>query len=220
MHRQNSRSISHRGLLGIGRELRAEHGRSLTLDVFCRETGLSPEFLCERFGSWEQFRRALGMTLPVRSRKRRFSNTELLAHLRRLGDENQNITLWEYSREVGVSIREIYDRFKSWRNMREAAGLPRMVTRRPEYSKADMMNDLLQIWLKAGRCPGYHDHKRWGGKIAATTMLARFGSWRGVQAGFELYRRKYLAKTDPTWSWEKECEERRRKQLRQQLGTQ
>ncbi len=214
---KHSQSLSAKGMLDMGRELRGEHGKSLTLDLFCRETGLSPDDVSTKFGSWERFRRALGMTLPASSKERKFSAAELLAQLRRLAAENETLTLWQFCRQVGVSQKTICNRFGSWRNMREAAGLPRMAPRKPEYTDADLMDDLWQIYLKAGRCPEFHDLKRWGGKISATTFRARYGSWKGVRAGFELHRRETLQKIDPTWSWEKEREEKERKHSKQSL---
>lgn len=202
------RPISRKTLIGIGRELRAEYGSSLTRDLFSRRTGLPTELIDLRFGNWDRFRRRLGITSTSRTKQRRVSDAELIDQLRRWGGENPNITLVQFCKRAGVCYRTIYDRFTSWRDLREAAGLPRYVMRRPVYSEDEILSDLLRIYFKAGCCPGYHDLKRWGGKFSATTYLARYGSWQGVKIRLEIYRREYMARTDPTWSWEKEHAER------------
>lgn len=125
------------------------------------------------------------------------TNDQLLHHLRRFADDHPTLTLADFCRALGISHNVIYRRFGSWRNMREAAGLPRHRPHCPAYSEADILADLLQVYRRAGRCPGHSDHIRWGGRISPTTIAKRYGCWRGVRIRFELYLREIGLSREP-----------------------
>lgn len=187
------RTMSRDDVLQMALELKEDYGEGLTLTAFRRETGLSQHLIFDLFGNWRELRMMIGLTpMAPRSRKK-FTNAQLVEHLKRLaGERGPNITQWEFCHAVGTSHAEIGRRFGSWGNLRVEAGLPRRIRRPSQFTDEQMLDDLLQVYLRVGFLPPLNSYKFYGGKISSASIRARFRNDQGVRIKFEIHRRKYM----------------------------
>ncbi len=163
--------MSRDDVLQMARELKEDYGEGLTLTAFRRETGLSQHLIFDLFGNWQELRVMIGLTPMAPRARKKFTNAQLVRHLRRLVNvHGPNITQWEFCKIVGTSHAEIGRRFGSWGNLRVEAGLSRRMKRPPLYSDREMLDDLLQVYLRVGFLPPLNSHKFYGGKISAAAI--------------------------------------------------
>ena len=126
MRKKSNLTYQRQQLLKTLQDLVARHGESLTLDEFCRHTGISATPIWKQFGGWSQFRRAAG--LSPRGKKSaasaQFSHQQLCRMLvEAAGVYGDDITLAQFLQSAGISATPIYHLFGSWSALQQAAGL-------------------------------------------------------------------------------------------------
>jgi hypothetical protein len=73
--------------------------------------------------------------------------------------------------------------------LRTAVGLkPRAKVQR-QYTEEQILLDLYRTWRPHGTLPKYHQHRRNGGKICASTIQQWYGKWTGAIAAYNAYCR-------------------------------
>ena len=124
-------------------------------------------------------------------RSRRYSNEELLAHLRDLADDDQAPTTSEVEDSSGACASTYRLRFGSYTEAVEEAGLePRpggdAKARNRQYSDEEMLDWIRSFALEFGVVPRPRDAMSWPGPSCHTYRL-RFGSWTDAvrEAGLE-----------------------------------
>ena len=92
----------------------------------------------------------------------------------------------KYYKQYGqYSIWMIYDRFESWFNMLEEAGLTK--TRNLGITENDLLNNILEVWMRLQRQPKYNDMKESYSAYSIGTYERRFGGWRNALEAFIKY---------------------------------
>ncbi len=97
----------------------------------------------------------------------------------------QKLTQKIYKQYGQYSIWMIYDRFESWFNMLEEAKLSK--TRNLGITEKDLLNNILEVWIKLQRQPKYNDMKESYSKYSMGTYERKFGGWRNALEAFIEY---------------------------------
>lgn len=103
---------------------------------------------------------------------------ELIDDLKRVSQEvgDSIISKEDYGKLGKYSCTMYRNRFGSWRNALEKAGLQR--ARNWGTTEAEYWDNLKQVWIKLGRQPRYKEMMIPFSKLSGTAYLHRFGSWR------------------------------------------
>lgn len=204
MKHNSGGDVSRKRIIQAARRLCGTFGAGLTLDDFCRETGCPSKIVLHLFGTWDRVRRTMGLAPLGEAEKRRLTDDEIRELLiQHEAQSERGLAKWEFCKLIGLTDSQLNNRFGTWLDLRESVGLPRRRVHRVVYTEQDIENDMLQIYLRVGFCPEYHQWKRWGGKVSAATLVARYGNWQGVKIRFEIMRREHHTRLDPTWTPQK-----------------
>lgn len=126
----------------------------------------------DRFGSWNNAKREAGVPLLTRED---IQDEELIRDLQR-ADENTNefLSISKY-KEIGeFSERPHIDRFGSWNNAKEAAGLE-ITKAGTGYTPEELLDRLDTLWAELGDKPSESDINQSDGPTAQT-YRNHFGS--------------------------------------------
>jgi len=105
----------------------------------------------------------------------------LLNEVRRVaaGHTGSNLTLVEFSKLPSrVSGRTLRQRFGTWGNVLEKAGLAHLYTAPKRYTDEQCFENLATIWTHLGRCPKFWELKKPPSVISPDTYESRWGTWR------------------------------------------
>jgi hypothetical protein len=204
--------VSRNSIYKAARRLKERHGAGLSLDTFCRETGFPRQIVLHLFGNWDKVRRMIGLAPLADSTRRRLTDQEIRDLLIQHEQQREGkLAKWEFCRLIGISNGELNHRFGTWLDLRESVGLPHRRVERCVYTEQDIEQDMLQVYLRIGFCPGFHQWKLWGGKISASTLRSRYRTWYGVKIRFEIMRREHHLRLDPNWTPEQHAAELKRR---------
>ncbi len=193
--------VSRKDVVRLARRLKREYGAGLSLKIFCRETGYPARIVLHLFDNWDKVRRTVGLAPLGKRTTRRLSDAEIRNLLiQHEAQRDGKLAKWEFCKLIGITGGELNSRFGTWFDLRESVGLPQRRVHRLVYTDEDIEQDMLQVYLRVGRCPGYHQWKLWGGKISPATLRGRFNTWKGVKIRFEIMRQEYHMRLDPTWT--------------------
>ena len=95
------------------------------------------------------------------------------------------LTQANYKKYGRYTIWMIYDRFGSWFNMLEEAGLSK--TRNLGIPEKDLLENIMEVWMTLQRQPKYADMKESFSKYKISTYERRFGSWTNALEAFVQY---------------------------------
>ncbi len=140
----------------------------------------SPNTYRRRFGSWTDALAEAGFD-PERAvtpaKRNQIPTEDLLAELRQLADESGTPpTFQEVQTESEYSGATYLNRFESWNDALEAAGLEPRRSRRDGLSRRELVRELRNLAASLGRRPRRKDMEE-RGPFAGMTYYNRFGSW-------------------------------------------
>ena len=154
-------------------DLAAEVGGQPTVDQMDERGPYAVSVYQRAFGSWNAALRKAGFD-PVRYR---YSNTELFEALRRittdLGRSPQVTDAMEY--DDFPSLQVYYDRFDSWENAQERAGIEPPPSR--EYTDDELLVALREFAGNLGRAPSMEEMQANEDTPGPTVYKDHFGTW-------------------------------------------
>lgn len=112
---------------------------------------------------------------------------ELLADLKRVAKylRKNKVSRYEYEQHGRFASGTIRNRFSTWNNAIEKAGLEPV--QRAGATRRELFDNLEEIWLRKKRQPSPSDIKRGYSKFSITPYLRLFGSWRKALTAFAEY---------------------------------
>ncbi len=158
-----------------------ELGEDVTQAQFVRFASMSERPIIRLFGSWADLRATAGLG-PSRSRlkSRRYTREVILEKLREcIASQGPDLSLEEFLDETGMSYRTLSRWFRGWRNLREAAGLPRISSRPHGNCRYDEQTILraLRVFAVSPTGPKTQSEFCRRTRISPQALLSRFGSW-------------------------------------------
>jgi len=140
----------------------------------------------EKFGSWTAARQAAG--LDGGPTKNTFvSQSDLIEDLQQVAEElGESPSQPQYNQHGKYTHQVAYDRFDSWNDALDAAGLA------TEYDaklpKEELLDDIRRVGEQIGDAPSQTEYSKHG-EHGVTTVKRRFKSWAEAvrKAGFEPY---------------------------------
>ena len=143
----------------------------------------------KRFGSWLSVLEKLGMRTERNSiEMKRISDGEMISDLKDVAERigKKIVTSTEYGQYGKFSLPTISERFKSWANFVEEAGLEPTGQVR-NVPDADLFAEIERIWISLGKQPTTTDMKKGISKYSLDTFMRRFGGWRNALLAFIEY---------------------------------
>lgn len=139
-----------------------------------------------RFGSWIKVLEMLGLRLERNSKEmQRISDKMLIKDLLHVSEilEKRVVTSSEYYEYGKYSSPTIIERFGSWSNFVDKAGLEQtgFVKR---IDNEELFNEIERIWTALGRQPTTSDMKKGISKYSLDSFTRRFGGWRNALSAF------------------------------------
>jgi hypothetical protein len=174
------------------RELVAQHGDHLTLNAFCRATGMGATTIQSRYGGWLALRALAGLEVRKSAlvRGRVHSADELVAKLHAAANQfGPHIKLMQFCGFAGVSSTTIERYCGGWRQLRTLAGLKSTARRRKDLSELDLLFELHRVAVKLRRFPTVQELDRQG-RFAYVTYHARFQSLDALRRRYEGFVRR------------------------------
>lgn len=124
------------------------------------------------------------MRFELEPHHRDVPNEELIAELQRVGRSlnRTSVTIDQFNEHAKFHSTTLSRRFGSWFKALEAAGLQR--TRNLHLTSEQLLENLVEVWLKLGRQPKYQDLTKDNSSFSAGTYENRFGTWRKALEAF------------------------------------
>src|SRR5260370_2402810 len=124
------------------------------------------------------------MKYEVEPFHRDIPNEELLADLRRVGEElgKNRVTFREYNEKGRFSAGTLVERFGSWHAAIDKANLQRTINR--NISDEELFENLVEVWTALGRQPRSRDLRPGPSRFSWNTYAYRFRTWRKALAEF------------------------------------
>ena len=141
------------------------------------------------FGSWLNALSKAGLrTTRNEKEMKRISDTDLIDDVKRIADvlKAETITSSQYADMGIVSLWTITNRFGSWEEFLQKAGL-KTTGFKTNISDVDLLNEIERIWIILGKQPTTDDMKRGISKYHLCTFTRRFGGWRKALEEFVKY---------------------------------
>ena len=167
-------------------DLADELGQTPTHQDITKQSTYSAYAYRDRFGTWNNALKAAGLELSHEQRPP--SMKELRKELQDLADElGRAPNTTEMAEQGPYSTSPYYNRFGSWDDALEAAGLKANQSRPPTISKEELLTALQELADELGGTPT-NDQMDAQGPHSATTYRERFGSWNSAvrEAGLEV----------------------------------
>lgn len=184
-----SQKYSRKELLQALRELSEKLGRTpKKKDLRKNDASPSPTPYYREFGSLTDAVRAAGLDPNEDGeRRKKYSQKELLQYIRDLAEDLERTpTKAEMkNKDSFPSPDTYYDRFGSWTNAVEEAGLE-SCNYGSKYSHEELTDEIQHVVEKLGRVPTQQDMREYG-EISPDTYHDRFGSWTAAleELGYE-----------------------------------
>ncbi len=158
-----------------------ELGEDVTQAQFTRFAGLSEGPIQRLFGSWAALRATHGLG-PTQSRQksRRFTREVILQHLRAsIAKRGPDLSVEEFLEDADMSYRTLARWFRGWRNLREAAGLPRISSQPHGNSRYNrpMIVAAFETFVASDLFPKSAQAFEREHGIPRAAVLRHFGSW-------------------------------------------
>jgi hypothetical protein len=170
---------------------------ALTLDLFCRETGIGGTTIQRRFGGWLALRQAAGLERRKSHlvNGRVHSAEELVRQLQMAAKKfSPNITQHLFCQWLGTAPSTLKAHCGSWRKLRRAAGLPERVFRQPEHSNNDLLWELNRLVQTLKMWPTANQISRCG-RFSYATYAGRFGRMAFLRLRFQEFVRRERERT-------------------------
>lgn len=166
-------------LLAELRRLADDHDQRPTVELMNDEGQYWVSTYRRRFGSWANALTEAGFEPADARTTKQISEADLLAELERMATaEGATPTFQDMERDGAYSPRTYVDRFGSWNEALEAAGLnPRESGR---VSEAELLAELRRLRDELGTQP-VADDVRERGEYSLATYQRRFGSWSAAK---------------------------------------
>jgi hypothetical protein len=148
-----------------------------------------------RFGGWNNALEKAGLAVKE---YHNVDNQELLNDIKRVANEigKETITSREYITKGRYSSSTIAERFGSWNEAIEEAGLT--VKEYKNISIDALFENIEQVWLKLGRQPTYRDMKFPLSKYTASAYHTNFGTWQKALERFVEFINSEEVETEQT----------------------
>lgn len=143
----------------------------------------------KRFGSWLNVLAKLGMRTERNCiEMKRISDDEMILDLKGVAESigRKIVTSTEYAQQGRFSLPTIAERFQSWGNFVERAGLEPTGQVR-NVPDAVLFAEIERIWTSLGKQPTTTDMKTGISKYSLDTFMRRFGGWRNALRAFIEY---------------------------------
>jgi hypothetical protein len=148
-----------------------EMSEPLTREKYQNNGYYSVYRIVNAFGSWSEATNAAGVESGARIR---YASEDLLADLRRVGDELGRVpSRREYQKHGRFSPRTLVVRYGSWGDAQEAAGYDRRTRRIPD---SDLLADMKRVQQETDREMRSTDYLDKGAH-ALSTVRDHFGGW-------------------------------------------
>jgi len=136
----------------------------------------------KQFGSWSEALEAIG--LEPRQPTTKIETSKLLQALQDVAETiGQPPTVTQFQTHGEYSTNVLFDRFDSWADALEAAGLDPEMRQTPAESqkipKAELINDIRRLVDSSGDPPTLQEYRKQGA-YGAQTLYDRFGSWNAA----------------------------------------
>lgn len=141
------------------------------------------------FGSWLNALSKAGLrTTRNEKEMKRISDADLIDDVKRIADvlKAETITSSQYADMGIVSLWTITNRFGSWEEFLQKAGL-KTTGFKTNISDIDLLNEIERIWIILGKQPTTDDMKKGISKYHLCTFTRRFGGWRKALEEFVKY---------------------------------
>ena len=143
----------------------------------------------KRFGSWLNVLAKLGMRTERRSTEmQRISGDEMILDLKGVAERigRTVVSSTAYAQQGRFSLPTIVERFQSWSNFIEKAGLEPTGQVR-NVPDAVLFAEIERIWILLGKQPTTTDMKKGISRYSLDTFMRRFGGWRNALRAFIEY---------------------------------
>ncbi len=143
--------------------------------------------LTRRFGSWKKVLEHSGLETKGHNFKFSYSDTEVIADLKRvaLALGKQTLTGKEYESCGRWSRDTLMKHYGSWNAVLKLAGMELNLNR--NFTNEEMFEEIERIWVMLGRQPTTTDIKNGVSVFSLQSYARRFGGWRGALQAFVDY---------------------------------
>jgi len=164
-------------------------GQYLSISAYKQKGKYSESTIRSHFGSWRNVQIRLGLRI-VRSEveMKRITDDELINDLKRIARmlDSDKITSTQYYEKGKYSYPTITERFGSWSNFVNKAGLEQTDFIKP-ITNEELFEELERIWILLEKQPTTTDMKKGISKYSLDTYMRRFGGWRNALLAFVEY---------------------------------
>jgi 5-methylcytosine-specific restriction endonuclease McrA len=117
------------------------------------------------------------------------SQNEIIDDFQKVAGElgKKSVTQKEYVKHGKYSVKTIYNKFNSWKEVLGAANLKLSSNTGSVITDEELFADLKNIWTKLGRQPNYNEMIKPLSKYHACTYERRFKGWRKALERFVIY---------------------------------
>lgn len=199
-HKSQSKQPTRSDLIQEINRLEDELGEAPTLEDVKKESQYTPHQYYQEFESWTQALEIVGLKPDYGPGSEKVSVSELLSELRRVADIVDRSPRTDDLQEHGKYSKFPYlDRFGSWENALEEAGLDtsyigETLRKSPGFQipTGDLIDEMLRVAEIVDR-PPFQDDMREYGEYSAKVYETRFGSWGEAHEFAGLPARKRIA---------------------------
>jgi Homing endonuclease associated repeat/HNH endonuclease len=169
--------------------------RVLTQSAFHQHSKASVRVISSRFGGWHRALDLAGLKdrgSEIRVKKRillrgvkTFTDVDMLDNLRSVAKAlgTTTITIKQFNCDGIMTAATIIERFGSWRQAVELAGLT-ISNLGKRYSASEYFENLLTVWTHYGRQPTYGEMDQRPSTIRASAYRSKWSSWRNALKAF------------------------------------
>lgn len=117
------------------------------------------------------------------------SRDEIIADFQRVAGElsKKSVTQREYVEHGKYSVKTVYNKFSSWKEVLDAANLKLSSNIGSVITDEELFANLENVWTKLGRQPSYNEMTQPLSKYHACTYERRFKGWRKALEKFIEY---------------------------------
>ena len=186
IHIPHGTNVPEQELLDDLRSVAELQGASwLTEQEYAKLGRFSPSTIRNRFGSWQQALRKIGLDpTDKRYKKHLFcpSTEALLDDIRAVAERlgQPTVTCEEYDKHGKYGRMSARNKFGGWAQVLKAAGLKATGYHTSGVSDEQLLQAICEAWDKLGRQPDTGDVRNGEMGYGLTTYLNRFGSWRNT----------------------------------------
>lgn len=162
-----------------------------------------------RFGSWSAVLEKLGLRTEKTSQEmKRISKKSMIDDVKRVSQilSSEVVTTTEYKKHGNFALPTIGERFGSWSNFIQEAGLGQ-TNHVSRIDDSDLFKEIERIWVSLGKQPTTTDMQKGISKYSLDTFMRRFGGWRNALFAFIQYVNSADSEAELSKSVDQEPEE-------------